>query len=173
LGIELWRGGDLSTQTEQAKLILSGDVAEHWSGFAGYEVVRAQAKGIASNDNGNFVAGVEDARATGWTAGLERREVFQGNDRLRFLARQKPRINRGSLILEAPHASGGFTEAFYGEIEQEITLRRTAVPIEEPASIVWGIGYAREKGNAEWSAAVEHDGGRGESTFSTQWQYEF
>jgi len=172
-GLNFGAVGDLSTQTEQAKLILSGDLAKHWSGFAGYEMVRARTETKTANDTGNFIAGIEGARAAGWTAGLERRDVWEPGDRLRFLARQKPRINSGALILEAPHASGGFTEAFYDEIEQELTLRRTAIPIEEPPSVIWGVGYAVDAGQSEWSAAVEHDGGRKDTTLSAAWKYTF
>ena len=171
-GLNFGALGNMSAQTEQAKLLLSGDLDTQWSGFAGFE--HAQARGILSNSAaGNFIVGIEDATAAGWTAGLERRGLFSRDDKLRFLARQKTRISGGGLILETPQASGGFTEAFYGEIQQKLETRRTVIPMREQSSVIWGIGYATEGERATWSAAVEHDDGHSDTSLSAQWEYEF
>ena len=172
-GVDFGALGDMSAQTEQAKLLLSGELSEEygWSGYAGYE--HARARGLLSNSSaGNFIAGIEGAAASGWLAGLEKVNIFHRADRLRLSARQETRISGGGLLLKTPQASGGFTESFYGEIEQEVKLRSTLIPLREESSIIWGLGYASSIGSSEWAAAVEHDE-EGKTSISAKWGYAF
>ena len=172
-GVDFGALGDMSAQTEQAKLLLSGELSEEygWSGYAGYE--HARARGLLSNSSaGNFIAGIEGAAASGWLAGLEKVNIFHRDDRLRLSARQETRISGGGLLLKTPQASGGFTESFYGEIEQEVKLRSTLIPLREESSIIWGLGYASSIGSSEWAAAVEHDQ-EGKTSISAKWGYAF
>ena len=172
-GVDFGALGDMSAQTEQAKLLLSGELSEEygWSGYAGYE--HARARGLLSNSSaGNFIAGIEGAAASGWLAGLEKVNIFHRDDRLRLSARQETRISGGGLLLKTPQATGGFTESFYGEIEQEVKLRSTLIPLREESSIIWGLGYASSIGSSEWAAAVEHDE-QGKTSISAKWGYAF
>ena len=175
-GVDFGALGDMSAQTEQAKLLLSGELSEEygWSGYAGYE--HARARGLLSNNNnnstGNFIAGIEGAAASGWLAGLEKVNIFHRDDRLRLSARQETRISGGGLLLEMPQATGDFTSAIQDGKKQEVKLRSALIPLREESSIIWGLGYVSGIGSSEWAAAVEHDQ-QGKTSISAKWGYAF
>ncbi len=147
------------TETAQGRFVLGGKIAKDWEGFAEYEQARLSAR----TGGGGYLQGMDGARADGWAAGLQRRNVFLGGDRLRYSVRQKTGLSGGVARFSAPVAEGDARAAFMTGSGQTLVVNESGVDLGASPQIVHGLGYAFYP----WNGAEMSFGGEYESKTKT------
>ena len=143
----------------------------NFSMFGEYEYADIRAK----YGGDSLIAAVRNARAEGWTAGMQLSSVWKFGDWLRVSAAEDAAISGGEMILRYPVAEGDSRAAFFGEEEQTIRIAETAIPLKAKSEIVYAFGYGQkfdgERG--EWSAAAEWNSRTDAAAFSARLQIAF
>ena len=156
-------------RTMQGKIALGGEMGGGWRGLASYQIARGRAD-IASGGLLNRMSGL---RAEGWSAGLERRNIF-GGGRLRMMLQQKTAIRRGRAVFGGAVAEGDFGRAFYGGKKQTLRRQSASVDLSAPSRPSLLVGYATSpQDNFRWSLAAEHSPAVDKTALSTRMEMDF
>lgn len=127
----------------------------------------------AEYDSDSLIAGISDARAENWTAGIQYGDLFRHGDKLRISARQESRISGGDILIRHSVADGDFYKAFLGEKAQTIRAQTTRIPIKEKPATIWTFGYSQQTESGDWIAAAEWNAQTDAAGFSAEWRAEF
>ena len=164
-------GSPSGSESAQGRIMLNGKIAQDWEGFAEYERARINGKGVES---GGFLQGVSGGDADGWSAGLQRRNILQGGDRLRFSVRQETVLRGGNLLISSPFATGDSSDAFLDKSVQTLSVEDTAVGLSRKPETIFGIGYAfRPWERAELSFGGEYEEKSGAGAISAAFRIGF
>ena len=156
-------------RTMQGKIALGGEMGGGWRGLASYQIARGRAD-IASGGLLNRMSGL---RAEGWSAGLERRNIF-GGGRLRMMLQQKTTIRRGRAVFGGAVAEGDFGRAFYGGKKQTLRRQSASVDLSAPSRPSLLVGYATSpQENFRWSLAAEHSPAVDKTALSARMEMDF
>ena len=156
-------------RTMQGKIALGGEMGGGWRGLASYQIARGRAD-IASGGLLNRMSGL---RAEGWSAGLERRNIF-GGGRLRMMLQQKTAIRRGRAVFGGVVAEGDFGRAFYGGKKQTLRRQSASVDLSAPSRPSLLVGYATSpQENFRWSLAAEHAPAVDKTALSARMEMDF
>ena len=156
-------------RTMQGKIALGGEMGGGWRGLASYQIARGRAD-IASGGLLNRMSGL---RAEGWSAGLERRNIF-GGGRLRMMLQQKTAIRRGRAVFGGAVAEGDFGRAFYGGKKQTLRRQSASVDLSAPSRPSLLVGYATSpQDNFRWSLAAEHAPAADKTALSARMEMDF
>ena len=156
-------------RTMQGKIALGGEMGGGWRGLASYQIAHGRAD-IASGGLLNRVSGL---RAEGWSAGLERRNIF-GGGRLRMMLQQKTAIRRGRAVFGGAVAEGDFGRAFYGGKKQTLRRQSASVDLSAPSRPSLLVGYATSpQENFRWSLAAEHASAADKTALSARMEMDF
>ena len=156
-------------RTMQGKIALGGEMGGGWRGLASYQIARGRAD-IASGGLLNRMSGL---RAEGWSAGLERRNIF-GGGRLRMMLQQKTAIRRGRAVFGGAVAEGDFGRAFYGGKKQTLRRQSASVDLSAPSRPSLLVGYATSpQENFRWSLAAEHAPAADKTALSARMEMDF
>ena len=116
--------GQTETRTHQGRFVVGGAFSDDWHGYASMEYAHMNAD--VSGDG--FLGAIDGAHATGWAAGIERRNLFTGGDRIRFSARHDGALAGGTARFSYLDPNGD---------TQQIGAR-----LRDDSATVLGLGYA-------------------------------
>ena len=144
-------------KSASGKIRLRRNLLGGFSAFGEYERKHLQ----SDTGAGAFLAGTENAKADGWTAGMEWIVSDRKNRRFRLWAKERMRLSGGNLVLRYPHYDGN------------LQVREMRIPLREKRERVWSAGYAAAWGDrGEWTATAAYNDNTGEKKLSARWEWE-
>jgi hypothetical protein len=136
--------GQTETRTHQGRFVVGGALSDDWHGYASMEYAHMNAD--VSGDG--FLGAIDGAHATGWSAGIEHRNLFTGGDRMRLSARHD-----GALV-------GGTARFSY--LDPNGDTQQIGARLRDDSATVLGLGYAFSPVENTWlSFGVERESSRG------------
>ena len=162
-------GASSGTETAQGRIFFGGKLSEAWEGFAEYEHARME----SGAESGGYLQNIDGA-ADGWSAGLQRRDIFAGGDKLRFSVRQETGLTGGTAHFRYPQAEGDSHAAFMGDSSQSLLVGESSVGLGGVPQVIYGIGYAfRPWAHAEISFGGEYEKTTGSGAVSAALRWNF
>ena len=144
-------------KSASGKIRLRRNLLGGFSAFGEYERKHLQSDTSARA----FLAGTENAKADGWTAGMEWIASDRKNRRFRLWAKERMRLSGGNLLLRYPHYDGN------------LQVREMRIPLREKRERIWSAGYAAAWGDrGEWTATAAYNDNTGEKKLSARWEWQ-